>query len=117
MFVLSAQQDPSHYAIPFNETTLEALLLRFPHTSVELCIALLEAQANLGNSFRLPARNGLNMPSVMIPGMFYVTETWAAQCALTESAVNVTTTEHIVGANYTTSSSQSTESEDFELEL
>ena len=55
---------------------------------------------------RLPARNGVNMPSaVSNPGMFYVTtEEWAACCAFDPHAAHVPRSQ-INGANNTTSSS------------
>ena len=79
--------------------------MRFPSTSAALRLALVTARNDIGPSFRLPARNGVNMPSVSPnPGMFYVTEELAARCAFDPHAAHVPRSQ-IVGANNTTSSS------------
>ena len=106
LLVLCPRQDPCTYNSwnSFDETSLEALLMRFPSTAAALRLAFITARNDLGASFRLPARNGVNMPSVSNPGMFYVTEEWAACCAFDPHAAHVPRSQ-IVGANNTTSSS------------
>ena len=105
--VLCPRQDPRMYNSwnSFDETSLEALLMRFPSTAAALRLAFITARNDLGASFRLSARNGVNMPSVSNPGMFYVTtEEWAACCAFDPHAAHVPRSQ-INGANNTTSSS------------
>ena len=106
LLVICPRQDPRMYNSwnSFDETSLEALLMRFPSTSAALRLAFVTARNDIGPSFRLPARNGVNMPSVSNPGMFYVTEEWAARCDFDPHAAHVPTSQ-IVGANNTTSSS------------
>jgi len=107
LLVLCPRQDPRTYHCSWNlnETSLEALLLRFPSTSAALRLEFITARNDLGASFRLSARNGVNMSSVSNPGMFYVTtEEWAACCAFDPHAAHAPRSQ-IVGANNTTSSS------------
>ena len=70
--------------------------------------ALLWARDQIGPLFRLPYRDGTNLPSVEQPGMFYVSERWANQYeSENANADNVGLTFGVVGANNTTSSSAS----------
>ena len=54
LFVLCPRQDPQIYLLPFEENTLEALLIRFPRTPLTLQNALIVARDQLGQAFRMP---------------------------------------------------------------
>jgi hypothetical protein len=111
LLVLCPQQDPASYSFlnRYAESSLEALLDSFPTTPLALQYALILARNHLGPElFRLPGRNGINLPSIAQPGMFYVSEYWAQQYQIgNELGIDAEVEQAfgIVGANNTTSSS------------
>ena len=109
LFVLCPRQDPQIYLFPFGENTLEALFIRFPRTPLTLQNALIAARDQLGQAFRMPNRDGMNLPSVLHPGMYYVSQNWAIRVAY-HNVIPIGQSG-VVGANFTTSSSVNSDDE------
>ena len=90
LYALFSRQDPQGYLFPYEENIVEApsLILRFPRIPIQLQIGTVTvtqadcrgaARDQLGEAFRMPNTNGMNLLSVLHQGMYYVSQIWANQ--------------------------------------